>query len=279
MWIELDLSLNLSKHSSLRLLCKLYFFCYLFSCATEQAFIVIIETHCCDVLSWITRDVFDFIIVSSLFEAKLFLQKDCLLYNISRHHGCTGQCSSSQSALCNSDVSRALPLWKSCSDINEGLLPKVDVRKQTHVVWSVTEKHTVFMRTSWICMYRHLNLLFSVQFWRFLSCFCYLCWFIMVVRIRYQCLLVSFSTLDVEFTAELKFTQRPSVCYLCNFFIYCTLSAASSLHCSFIINKSVYDYVPNMFYNNFCSVLFKLCTCITVTYFSGLFFFYFKCCY
>lgn len=61
-----------------------------------------------------------------------------------------------------------------------------------------------------------------------------------------------YSTLDVEFTAELKFTQRPSPVYLCNRF-FCIVQKYNLLHivnCKsfvFLINKAVCPFVSLYF--------------------------------
>lgn len=69
----------------------------------------------------------DFINVSAPFEPGLFLENPCTTFPviIIVVHGSAGQ-----PPLRNSDVSMALPLWKSCSDKDEECLPKVDVRKR-----------------------------------------------------------------------------------------------------------------------------------------------------
>lgn len=79
---------------------------------------------------------------------------------------------------------------------------------------------------------------------------------------------LSYSTLDVEFTAKLKFTQAPHLFYyLCNgFLLFCTMLKYSIVHIvpykSFVSHSSRYVHlwficIPNTF-NNLCIFWFKL---------------------
>lgn len=140
--IELNLSPTLFKNSSLRLKCKLYMFmlCYVapfcrsFLCNRTSSF----RYYRRPVLWSFHLDhkdnVTDFINVSAPFEPDLFLGKSMSFVQHFHHHCGTGQCSSNQPALRNNDASGVPPLWKSCSDIDEERLPKVDVRKQEHTL-------------------------------------------------------------------------------------------------------------------------------------------------
>lgn len=115
----------------LLMLCYVASFCRSFLCNRTSFFLNIIDTQCCDVSTQITK-MFPILLLSVLSLSQIFSQENpCHLYNISSHHCCcTGQRSSNKPALRNGDVSGVPPLWKSCSDIDEELLPKVDVRKQ-----------------------------------------------------------------------------------------------------------------------------------------------------